>query len=84
MIRFTLAVCVLIVAAVLAPGATADPALNSADVIVAASPILLLVLLWPRRRPRRVRGPWVTEIPEGHPDALGSLDRRERFGPPTP
>lgn len=84
MVRFMLAVCVLIVAVVLAPLATADPALNSADLIVGAAPVVFLFLLWPRHRPRRRRAPWIAEIPETHPDALGSLDQRERLGAPDP
>lgn len=85
MVRFMVAASVLIIAAVLAPGAAAEPALNSADLIVAASPVVFLILLWPRRRPRRPRAPWVAERSETHPDALGSLDHRERCGaPPTP
>jgi len=77
-IRFMLAVCVLIVAALLAPVAAA-PGVNSADLIVCAAPIAFLALMWPRAR--RPRSPWIAAIPESHPDALGSLDR-ERIGPP--
>lgn len=77
MIRFMLAVCVVIVTALVAPVAAA-PAFNSADLIVCASPFVFLALVWPRRR--RPRVPWFATIPETHPDALGSLDR-ERITP---
>lgn len=80
MTRFMLAVCVVIVAALLAPAAAA-PAFNSADLIVCAAPFVFLALLWPRKHAHRPRVPWIETIPDTHPDALGSLDR-ERIGPP--
>ena len=77
MIRFMLAVCVVIVTALVAPVA-AVPVVNTADFIVIASPFVFIALMWPR--PRRPRVPWFASIPETHPDALGSLDR-ERITP---
>ncbi|MDI9889931.1 hypothetical protein [Microbacterium sp. IEGM 1404] len=73
MTRVIAALAVIGVAALTAPIAAADPALNSADFIVAASPLLFVgVCLAPRRR--LPREPWFADVDETHPDALGSLD----------
>lgn len=85
MIRFTLAACVILSAALIAPAAAADAVTNSADLVVAASPLLFLCILWPLLYPRRrPRAPWIADISSSHPDALGSLDRERIAAPPNP
>ncbi|KTS09064.1 hypothetical protein [Microbacterium testaceum] len=84
MIRFMLAACIVIVAALLAPVAVADTVINSADLIVASSPLTLLCILWPPLNRRRgPRQPWFVDISETHPEALGSLDHERIGAPPT-
>ncbi|GAA3009327.1 hypothetical protein [Microbacterium aurantiacum] len=78
MIRAILTALVVVIAVLVAPHALDDPAINSADLILVAAPIVVLWLGIRRRRPRDLRQPWIQDIPEDHPDALGSLDLLER------
>ncbi|MBM3714908.1 MAG: hypothetical protein FJW64_04100 [Actinobacteria bacterium] len=82
MIRAIVAVCLVIIAVLVAPHAYGNPAMNAADLIVIAAPLALVavILLGPREpRPRR---PWIADVGDDHPDALGSLDYLERRGRP--
>lgn len=71
-------VTVVVVAVIVTPYALDNPAINSADLILVAAPIVVLWLGIRRRRPRKPSQPWIQDIPEDHPDALGSLNLLER------
>lgn len=78
MIRAMLIALVVLVAVIVTPHALDNPAINSADIILVAAPLVVLWLGIRRRRHREPRHPWIEDIPEDHPDALGSLDLLER------
>lgn len=78
MIRCIFIALVVVSAVFVTPHALDNPAINSADLILVAAPIVVLWLGIRRRRPREPRQPWMQDIPEDHPDALGSLDLLER------
>jgi hypothetical protein len=78
MMRAILIACTVAVALVVAPHALGNPAFNSADLILIAAPVAVFLIGMRRRRAARPRKPWIQSIPEDHPDALGSLDLRER------
>lgn len=48
MIRVMVAVCIVVVAVLCTPAALV-PVFNSADLVIAAAPIALVSVLWPRR-----------------------------------
>ncbi len=48
MIRAMVATCIIVVAVICTPAALV-PVINSADFVVAAAPVALVAVLWPRR-----------------------------------
>lgn len=81
MTRFLLFAAVLCIGLLVAPEAR-EAGFNSADAIVTLAPFAVFAIVtWPRKRPAPDKPKpmrWIEDIGEDHPDALGSLDRRDR------